>query len=290
MLQSMTGFGKATYENDKRTINIEIRTLNNKQTEISLKLTFILHDRENEIRRIAEQKLIRGKIDIFVVHDLKSEGEVPLINQSVVVSYFKQLNEISKKLDISNENILSIIMRFPEVFKNEKQLIQDDEWLNIRQIFEKAIDETIYFRKKEGLNLQKDLYERISKIKEYLNEIPKYEQRRIEKIKERLSGNLKEFITNGTYDDTRFHQELIYYIEKIDISEEITRLKSHIGYFESTIEENEPVGKKLGFISQEIGREINTIGSKASDSNIQKIIVNMKDELEKIKEQLMNIL
>jgi len=290
MLQSMTGFGKATYENDKRTINIEIRTLNNKQTEISLKLPFILHDRENEIRRIAEQKLIRGKIDIFVVHDLKSEGEVPLINQSVVVSYFKQLNEISKKLDISNENILSIIMRFPEVFKNEKQLIQDDEWLNIRQIFEKAIDETIYFRKKEGLNLQKDLYERISKIKEYLNEIPKYEQRRIEKIKERLSGNLKEFITNGTYDDTRFHQELIYYIEKIDISEEITRLKSHIGYFESTIEENEPVGKKLGFISQEIGREINTIGSKASDSNIQKIIVNMKDELEKIKEQLMNIL
>jgi len=286
----MTGFGKATYENDKRTINIEIRTLNNKQTEISLKLPFILHDRENEIRRIAEQKLIRGKIDIFVVHDLKSEGEVPLINQSVVVSYFKQLNEISKKLDISNENILSIIMRFPEVFKNEKQLIQDDEWLNIRQIFEKAIDETIYFRKKEGLNLQKDLYERISKIKEYLNEIPKYEQRRIEKIKERLSGNLKEFITNGTYDDTRFHQELIYYIEKIDISEEITRLKSHIGYFESTIEENEPVGKKLGFISQEIGREINTIGSKASDSNIQKIIVNMKDELEKIKEQLMNIL
>jgi uncharacterized protein (TIGR00255 family) len=286
----MTGFGKATYENDKRTINIEIRTLNNKQTEISLKLPFILHDRENEIRRIAEQKLIRGKIDIFVVHDLKSEGEVPLINQSVVVSYFKQLNEISKKLDISNENILSVIMRFPEVFKNEKQLIQDDEWLNIRQVFEKAIDETIYFRKKEGLNLQKDLYERISKIKEYLNEIPKYEQRRIEKIKERLSGNLKEFITNGTYDDTRFHQELIYYIEKIDISEEITRLKSHIGYFESTIEENEPVGKKLGFISQEIGREINTIGSKASDSNIQKIIVNMKDELEKIKEQLMNIL
>jgi uncharacterized protein (TIGR00255 family) len=287
----MTGFGKTTYETKNKTITIEIRSLNSRQLDISAKLPLLYKEKELELRNIISQNLVRGKIDLLIFIDVAEEEKTPDINPIAVKNYYKQLKQITDELDINGENqMLPVIMRFPDIFKVEKQELDNKEWAQITKSTREAINELILFRKQEGKALQKDILRCVNQIKKFLVKIESFEKERIVKIKKRIKQNLNEFFTAENIDQNRFEQEMIYYLEKFDITEEKVRLRNHCHYFIQTLELKMPVGKKLGFIAQEMGREINTIGSKANDYNMQKLVVHMKDELEKIKEQLLNVL
>lgn len=287
----MTGFGKSECQLQDKKVYIEIKALNNKQVDINTKIPVIYKDKDVEIRNLLTRIFERGKIDFILYYELNEDISSSNINPAVVQSYYKQMSSIAKDLNIGLSNhILETIIRLPDALKNEKCELDDEEWNKLSVAINQAIDELDKFRIQEGKALEKDIRDRIFQINQMLSIIPSYEQERINKIKERINSNMKEFIPAENLDKNRFEQELLYYIEKLDITEEKVRLKNHCEYFLETIEKGGSIGKKLGFISQEIGREINTIGSKANHSEIQKIVVQMKDELEKIKEQLMNIL
>jgi len=290
-MKSMTGFGKAESVNDKRKIIVEIRTLNSKQADLIIKAPNIYKDREPEIRNELINQLQRGKIELYITMEEMVEDMMTQFNETAIRNYYQQLLHISLQNDIPlPPDILNSIIRMPDVLKPEPQEADEHEWQMLLEGIHQALKHVNDFREQEGLALMEDMSERIRMIESYLNEIEKLEPQRTEMIRSRLRQNLIEYVGENTIDQNRFEQELIYYLEKIDINEEKVRLRSHCSYFVQTMNEGDGVGKKLGFIAQEMGREINTIGSKANNADIQQIVIQMKDELEKIKEQILNIL
>ncbi len=291
MIKSMTGYGKSVAELPGKKVTIEIKSLNSKQLDLNLKLPWIYKEKEAEIRNLLYQKLDRGKIDLNISFDILDSDVIPVINKTVVKNYFGQLKEISGELGIdSDDQLLTTIMRLPDALKTEKPELSEEEWGLMKSRLTESIDQLDSYRAEEGKSLEADLIRCTGKILNFLGDIEKFEKDRIEKIKEKLNTSLRENFATEDIDRNRFEQELIYYLEKMDINEEKVRLKKHCEYFLEKISSEPPNGKILGFISQEIGREINTIGSKANDASIQKLVVMMKDELEKIKEQSLNVL
>lgn len=287
----MTGFGKSIAEVPQKKISIEIKSLNSKSLDLNTRLPWIYKEKESEIRNLVSQKLDRGKIDLSINFDVLDAEIIPVINKNAVKNYYTQMKEISSELGLnSDEQILSIIMRLPDALKTEKPELAEDEWAAVREKISEALDQLNDYRSEEGKSLEADLIRCIGKIIGYLEGVEKHEGERIKRIRERLNSSLIEHVGKDKVDMNRFEQEIIFYIEKLDINEEKVRLKKHCEYFLEKAASLPPNGKILNFISQEIGREINTIGSKANDAAIQKLVVSMKDELEKIKEQTLNVL
>lgn len=288
----MTGFGKMTIETGNKKIVIEVKSLNSKQLDINLRIPNLYKEKEMEIRNLIKNWLERGKIDVCIYFDNSETEKAVSINSLVVEQYFKQMLEVANTLgvEINNNELLQTIMRFPDTLKQPSEELDEAEWLQLKAGTEKALEMTDLFRKREGEVLIKDILHRIDLIKAYAAEVPQYEGKRIEGVRQRLQEKMKEWQEIQNIDQNRMEQEIIYYLEKLDITEEKVRLANHCQYFIETVEKEEAPGRKLGFIAQEIGREINTMGSKANDHDIQKLVVHMKDELEKIKEQSLNIL
>ena len=292
MVKSMTGFGKTTVETGNKKMVVEIKSLNAKQFDMGLRLPGLFKDKEMEIRSMVKERLDRGKIDMAIYYDSTFDGEKNVsVNDAVVVKYFNQMLEVSGQLgfDPDKNELLQTVMRFPDSLQVKTEQLQEDEWMILRGGIEKALDEIDGFRIQEGKALIKDILHRIDLIQQYAGQVPQYESRRIETVRQKLQEKLNEW-TAVKADQNRLEQELIYYLEKLDITEEKVRLANHCKYFIETVEKEEAAGRKLGFIAQEIGREINTMGSKSNDLDIQKLVVMMKDELEKIKEQSLNVL
>ena len=289
MVKSMTGFGKSSSIVKSRKISVETRSVNSKGLDTSFRLPNVFRDKETEIRNFLSEKLKRGKVDLTVTFDSSSEEKHVSLNKSIAKKHFVELKSLSRELKIDDTQMLLAILRMPDVFKPEKEEFSANDWKVILSAIGKAVSALDKFRMSEGKSLEKDLRKRIDFILKHLSAIEGMDRGRIDAIREKLRKNLEELISSDKIDNNRFEQELIYHIEKLDITEEKVRLKTHCNYFLKTMNEDE-CGRKLGFISQEIGREINTIGSKANDAEIQKIVVQMKDELEKIKEQLNNVL
>ena len=291
MIKSMTGYGKSIAETQQKKITIEIKSLNSKQLDLNTKLPWLYKEKEPEIRNIISQKLDRGKVDLTVYFDILEDEGIPVINKAIVKNYYNQLKEIGTELRINiDDQILSVIMKLPDALKTEKPDLSESEWELVKSQLLESVRVLDMYRIEEGKSIEADLHKRIGGILESLGVIETFEPGRIERVREKLLTILRD--NNGTenLDKNRFEQELIFYLEKFDINEEKVRLKKHCEYFVETISSEPPNGKVLSFIAQEIGREINTIGSKANDASIQKLVVMMKDELEKIKEQTNNIL
>ncbi|WP_321334880.1 YicC/YloC family endoribonuclease [uncultured Bacteroides sp.] len=292
MIQSMTGYGKATAELLDKKINVEIKSLNSKAMDLSARIAPAYREKEMEIRNEVTKTLERGKVDfsLWVEKKESSDAATP-INQSLVESYYKQITEISNNLGITlPTDWFQTLLRLPDVMtKSETQELSDEEWSMAHKAVEEAIGHLVDFRKQEGAALENKFREKISNIQLLLESVTPFEKERIDKIKERITDALEKTISVD-YDKNRLEQELIYYIEKLDINEEKQRLGNHLKYFISTLESGNGQGKKLGFITQEMGREINTLGSKSNHAEMQKIVVQMKDELEQIKEQVLNVM
>lgn len=285
MVTSMTGFGKTEAQWEDKSLNIEIRSLNSKSADINLRTPTYLREIDTEIRKRIAKKLHRGKIDLNIFIEFNGKNAPTAINASVVKGYMAQLKQIEKNNEIDH---LAIAMRLPETLSSERNTLQEDEKKAIFNLLDDAIKNIETYRLDEGKVLEKDFLLRLDLIETYLEEAIKIDPERSKKIESKLRASLEELKIE--IDSNRFEQELIFYLEKFDITEEKVRLQNHLDYFKEVLENDFPNGKKLGFIAQEIGREINTIGSKANHSELQKIVVQMKDELEKIKEQLLNVL
>lgn len=293
MIKSMTGFGRASGLVKGKPATVEIRSVNSKGLDLNLKLPSRFRDKENELKQELGKLLERGKIDLFFrFENTGEESKGVAINRAVAISYYHELKKISDELQVLNADLLPLVFKMPEVFSAEPQAdVDEEEWKDCMQLCNSAVESFNAFRALEGKTLQKDLVERIANIQSYLIEVEAQEPGRIKQIRDRITKNLAEFAgPENNIDKNRFEQEIVYYIEKIDITEEKVRLRSHCDYFMQTLSEDISNGRRLGFICQEIGREINTIGSKANDANMQRQVVQMKDELEKVKEQVLNIL
>jgi uncharacterized protein (TIGR00255 family) len=291
MIKSMTGYGKAIAETPQKKITIEIKSLNSKQFDLNTKLPWLYKEKEPEIRNLVSQKLDRGKIDLSIYFDMLNDEPSSIINKSAVKNYYLQLKEIAGELRIDMDNhIFASILKLPDALKSEKSEIPENEWDVVKNKIIESITMLDLYRIEEGNSIMSDLKKCIDKILSLLEKVQTYEEGRIIKIREKLNSILQENLGTENIDKNRFEQELIFYLEKFDFNEEKVRLKTHCDYFIENINTLPPNGKILNFIAQEIGREINTIGSKANDASIQKIVVMMKDELEKIKEQTLNIL
>lgn len=292
MIKSMTGYGKAVAETDNRTVTVEVRSLNSKQLDLSVKLPSMYRPLEYDMRNRAAKSLQRGKADIFITYENKASAPAANINKELFLSYYKELWGLTEKMDGGTEDLtgamMSSILRMPEVVTNESADISEAEKSALMNAVDEALAALDAFREQEGDTLMKDILHRIDKIGNYKNAVIPFEKRRIDLVKERIRENIAAL--DLKVDENRLEQEMIFYVEKLDITEEKVRLDNHCNYFRQVALEEENPGRKLGFIAQEIGREINTLGSKANDSDIQKIVVQMKDELEKIKEQILNIL
>ena len=287
----MTGFGKATGEVNLKKINVEVKSLNSKQADISVRMPSFYKEKELPLRSLINQNLQRGKIEFNLYVELLEGQSSHNLNTDLFKKYYAELNAISEELgEKNNTDLISIVSRMPEIMKSEKMDLDEDEWTVIEKIIASALDNINEFRTAEGKTLEDELALRISNIESLLIQVDQYEQIRIEAVKARILNHLHETVGKDKVNNDRFEQELIYYLEKYDISEEKTRLTAHLNYFKETMTSNNSEGKKLGFITQEIGREVNTLGSKANHAEMQKIVVEMKDELEKIKEQVLNIL
>ena len=285
----MTGFGKAECLLPSKKLTIEVKSLNSKQIDTSTRLPAIYKSKDLEIRQMLSKALERGKVECNLHYEM-IEGAAATINTAVVKDYIRQLKSVTEELQLGSDDLLATAMRLPDTVISEKAEIIEEEWDTVREALERAIGELDEFRVQEGAAMEQDLVRSIKSIQEQQEKIAPYEQERIEKLKERILGNLEELKQKEEIDHNRFEQELLFYIEKLDINEEQVRLKNHLDYFLEILEQGGPVGRKLNFICQEIGREINTLGSKANHKEIQRIVVEMKDELEKIKEQLLNVL
>jgi uncharacterized protein (TIGR00255 family) len=291
MIKSMTGYGKAIAELPQKKITIEIKSLNSKQLDLNTKLPWLYKEKEPEIRNLISQKLDRGKIDFSIYCDMLDDEVVTVINKSAVRNYYNQFKEIAEELKINlDDQIFTAIMKLPDTLKTEKPEMPEAEWETVRNQIIESISMIDLYRIEEGNSIMTDLKKCIGKILSLLETIKTFEAGRITKIREKLMTLLEENLGRDKVDNNRFEQEIIFYLEKYDINEEKVRLKTHCDYFVETINTPSPNGKILNFIAQEIGREINTIGSKANDASIQKLVVMMKDELEKIKEQTLNVL
>lgn len=282
----MTGYGKAIANCTSKKVTVEIRSLNSKTLDLSTRLPYLYRERELEIRKMISERLQRGKIDFSIMSESNDDNKSQKLNPEVIRAYMNEFKEIVP--DAPEVDLLSITMRLPDVVDYTSEEISDEEWNRAQHCIEKAIDNLVEFRKSEGGVLEKDFIKRIGLIKDLLAKVEPFEKERINTLKDRFIKNLEDL--KPDYDKNRFEQELIYYIEKLDITEEKVRLKNHCKYFLETLKTENSEGKKLNFICQEIGREINTLGSKSNHSEMQKIVVQMKDELEKVKEQVQNIL
>jgi uncharacterized protein (TIGR00255 family) len=287
----MTGFGHSKAEINGKVIRVEIKSLNARSTEIRCKLPNAYRDREMDLRKKVIDALQRGKLDLTITLDGFSDEENAFINADAFKKYFKELNALRQELNITEGDILQSILRIPNVVGQNEDMADDEEWTIVEKTIDEAIVNIKKFRADEGLVLRADLLERVKCIEQHLKSIEPFEQARLDRIKDRLKKNMEEFVINQQVDQNRYEQEILYYIEKLDINEEKVRLSQHCIYFKDELDaKDDQKGRKLSFIAQEIGREINTIGAKANDSDIQQYVVMMKDELEKLKEQLANIL
>ncbi len=287
----MTGYGKAICELPNKKISVEIKSLNSKQLDLSTRLPNVYREKELEVRSEVAAKTFRGKIDFAMYAETQGVDRKVLIYRAVIENYYAQLRDIAEGIgQAEHTDFMRIIMPLPDTVKVEQQQFDEGEWDQIKVAIAQAIDDFTAFRIQEGRALEADLRQRISLIDSALQEVPKYETARIDRIRQRIEKGLEELIDKTHIDQNRLEQELIFYIEKLDVNEEKVRLKNHLKYFVETMENEPQPGKKLGFIAQEIGREINTLGSKANDVDMQKIVIGMKDELEKIKEQVLNVL
>lgn len=291
MIKSMTGFGKATGEINNKKVTVEVKSLNSKQADINLRIPSFYKEKELPLRSFINKELQRGKIELNLYVELLDGQTNYQINTILFKKYYEDLSSLANDLNQTNQtDLMSIIAKLPDVLKSEREELDENEWNGIQKIIKKSISHLNEFRDAEGKSLEEDLKLRINNIDSLLNDVEKFDASRIENIKERINNSLNEAVGEENINKDRFEQELIYYIEKFDVTEEKTRLNTHLSYFIETINSKNSEGKKLGFIAQEIGREINTLGSKANNADLQKIVVQMKDELEKIKEQVLNIL
>jgi len=289
MIQSMTGFGRATLVLPKKKITVEAKSLNSKQIDINTRIPSFYKEKELDVRSYLSSTLRRGKIELAIFVENTSADSQHKINQELVATYMTSLQEVGAG-NVQTGELLSMAMHLPDAMKVEHQDFDKDEWLAVMNVVKEAVAALVDYRKTEGLSLEKDIKAQIATIERLHNEVPKYEQERINTIKSRISTKLADVLQSVDFDRDRLEQEMIYFIEKLDVSEEKVRLKNHCSYFIETMNSEDSNGKKLGFISQELGREINTMGSKANHTEIQKLVVQMKDALEKIKEQTLNVL
>ncbi len=287
----MTGYGKDIVSLDNTSVTVEIRTLNSKQLDINLRVPAFLKEKEIEIRKSIASKLVRGKIDVSLLIEFNDVETAPVIDKSIAKHYYSQLKDLAETMDQADfNNYLDIIVKMPEVFVQKELEVGEGEFKAVTTCLENALTAVDNARSSEGADLEVDFRLRNENILELLDKVESYDKQRVTKIRERILNNIQKFIVDPETDKNRLEQEIIYYIEKLDITEEKVRLRNNCIYFLENLDNKESSGKKLGFITQEIGREINTLGSKANDSDLQKIVVLMKDELEKMKEQLFNIL
>ena len=292
MIKSMTGFGKATADYGTKKVIVEVKSLNSKQLDINLRTPSLYKEKDIEIRNMIKNALERGKVDMYIYFDNAEEEKGVAVNQAVVKQYYNQMNEVASSLgiEIDKGELLQTVMRFPDTMQVKMDELDEEAWNALRSAIEKALSDVDQFRVQEGKVLIADILKRVDLIKSLSAEVPRFEKQRVVTIKQRLQDKMKEWGEIKNIDENRLEQEIIYYLEKLDITEEKVRLANHCKYFIETVEKEVAPGRKLGFIAQEIGREINTMGSKANDHDIQKLVVRMKDELEKIKEQSLNVL
>ena len=287
----MTGYGKAVAVIQHQKMIVEIRTLNSKQLDINMRIPPSFRENEIKLRNVLRDGLQRGKIDFSVYREQQGKADAPVLNKALARKYYEQMKSFAKEIgNDEREDYLALITRFPDVFSAEEAVLAGDDWHILLKAVNEAVDNVSRFREQEGSVLENDFRQRIAIILQLLGQVGPYEKTRVERIRDRISKSLEENISNRQYDENRLEQELIYYIEKLDVTEEKIRLKKHCEYFLEVLDSEEIVGKKLAFVLQEIGREINTLGSKSNDADMQKIVVLMKDELEKIKEQMLNVL
>ena len=286
----MTGYGSAKGTVGAQAVTVEIRSLNSKFLELNVRLPLQFRDKELEIRADVGKLLERGKADLNVSIDNNELAKRSTVNKEIFLAYYEDLKSLATETGMSDDNMLDAILKLPAVLNSEKSEMDEAQWKQLKGLIQSAVEQFNLFRSNEGNVLEQDVTQRLNAIENSIPQLENFEQARIESVRARLHKSVNELKDQLNIDTNRFEQELIYYIEKLDISEEKVRLKSHCDYFIQTMNSKEANGKKLGFITQEIGREINTIGSKANDANMQRIVVEMKDELEKLKEQLANVL
>jgi len=291
MIQSMTGYGKAVVAYKEKKINVEIKSLNSKQLDLQTRITPLYREKEMQIRQMIATAVERGKVDFALWIEKEAGVDATPVNATLMENYYLQLKAAAQRMNIPEpEDWMQTLTRMPDVLtKTEQEVLTEEEWLAARKGVEQAIEALVDFRKQEGAALEKKFTEKIDNIERLMAEIEPYEKSRVEKIRQRITESLQQ-IPGVEYDKNRLEQELIYYIEKLDISEEKQRLTNHLKYFRKTMADGHGQGKKLGFIAQEMGREINTTGSKSNQAEMQNIVVQMKDELEQIKEQVLNAL
>lgn len=286
----MTGYGKAVVELPHKKLTIEIKSLNSKQFDLFTRIPMIYREKEIGLRNDLSKKLERGKIDLSFTVEHISRDVSSTIDHTLLKQYHQEIKSLAQEMEIDEpQDWFRTLLRMPDVMKQDIEELNDEEWSIIEKTIEKAVNELLYFRIQEGEMLKNILMEKISNIRKLLQDIEPYESERIEKVKSRISDGLAT-LENKEYDANRFEQEMIYYIEKLDVNEEKARLTNHLDYFNETLNDQKSQGKKLGFIAQELGREINTLGSKSNHYEMQRIVVQMKDELEQIKEQILNVL
>jgi uncharacterized protein (TIGR00255 family) len=286
MIQSMTGFGKATLQLPTKKITVEVKSLNSKGLDLNVRMPSLYREMELGLRNQIALKLERGKVDFSIFIESTAEQTSTKVNVPIVKAYINQLREVYA--DADETELMKMAVRMPDTMKIERDEIDENDWVQIQSVIEEALQNILNFRKDEGMSLEKEFQLRIGNIRQYMTEALALDPERVQAIKDRLQTAISELKVN--VDENRFEQELIYYLEKLDITEEKVRLTNHLDYFLETINGTEANGRKLGFITQEMGREINTMGSKSNHAQMQKLVVQMKDELEKIKEQVLNVL
>ena len=291
MLKSMTGFGRSEQTVNDKTFLVEVKSLNGKQFEMQLRLPALLRPYEFDIRSMLQEQLIRGSVDCVITIKQNGTSKPVIINTDLIKAYYQQIDVLATELNIDTNSVLSALLRLPEVVTPSNDFLNDNDFEEFKKVLQAALDELNRHREEEGASIEKDLLGRITKINAQEEVIVQLEPNRIKRIREEITQLLEKYVGKENYDNNRMEQELIYYIEKIDIHEEQVRLKQHCDYFKTLLaDSDQSKGKKLSFMIQEIGREINTTGSKAYDAEIQKCVVTMKDELEKAKEQILNVL
>jgi len=287
MIRSMTGYGKAEGVVGNRKYNIEVRSLNSKQFDLNTRIPSMFREKEMELRKLLRFRVIRGKCDFFLFYELDPSEVKYEVNTAVVENYIEQLKAVSESND---SDLLALAMRIPDATQSSKDELNDESWAEIEKLIVEALDKLDNFRSVEGEAIESDFVNGIKVIRDCSADLDPLLDARLKRVRERIRTNLEEAIDKNKIDETRFEQEVLFYIEKQDVSEERSRLAAHCDHFEEILSNGIGAGKKLGFVAQEIGREINTLGSKANDADIQRLVVQMKDELEKIKEQILNVL
>lgn len=289
MLKSMTGFGKANQIIGDKKVNVEIRSLNSKSLDLNTRISHEYKELEPQIRKLIADELVRGKVDLSLSIEHVGTSSPVKVNTELAKQYHEQLKSLNEVIGNTTEDYLTLLLRMPEIYSSASNDLTEEEGKQVMEVVANACEEINKFRAKEGAELQQEFANRIDEIDFLLGEIPKFEEERINTVRERIKKSLEDLMGSANYDENRFEQELIYYIEKLDIAEEKMRLANHLDYFRQTMQKD-AAGKKLGFITQEIGREINTLGSKSNHAEMQKRVIQMKDSLEKIKEQVLNTL